>query len=114
MKRILVVDESDAVRETVALLLENDFAVIKNSVGVHELSEGDVARDIELLIIGVPRNALGCASALLNSAARSRFAILFLVDSKSSGKSITVQENVGWLAKPFDPYELRAEVARLL
>ncbi|HUK40827.1 MAG TPA: sigma 54-interacting transcriptional regulator, partial [Candidatus Acidoferrales bacterium] len=114
MKRILVVDESDAVRETVALLLENDFAVLKSSAGLQELSVSGIARDIDLLIIGVAHNAVARASVLLDSAARNRFAILFLVDSKSSGRSITVQENVGWLAKPFDPYELRAEVARLL
>jgi DNA-binding NtrC family response regulator len=114
MKRILVVEDSDAVRETLALLLEGEFAVIRSSVGAEGLSLAEIERDVGLLIIGVGPAAVTRASALLSSAARGRFAILFLVDSKSLGRSITIRENVGWLAKPFNPYELRAEVARLL
>src|SRR5262250_3232255 len=114
MKRILVVDDSDAVRETLALLLESDFAVVRSSVGAEGLSFDDIDGDVGLLIIGVAPAAVRRASILLSFAARGQFAILFLVDSRSFGKSIAIRENVGWLAKPFSPYELKAEVARLL
>jgi DNA-binding NtrC family response regulator len=114
MKRILVIDDSDAVRETIALLLEGDFAVAKKALGSQGLSLADVDRGVELLIIGVAPATVARASMMLNLAARGHFAILFLVDSKSIGKSINTQENVGWLAKPFNPYQLKAEVARLL
>src|SRR6266478_5053479 len=103
MKLILVVDDSDAVRETLALLLEGEFAVIRSSVGAEGLSLAEIERDVGLLIIGVEPAAVTRASTLLSSAARGRFAILFLVDSKSLGRSITIRENVGWLAKLLAP-----------
>ncbi len=112
MKRILVVDDSDVVRETIALLLENEFVVVKKALGTQGLSLADVDRDVELLIVGL--GPVSATSTLSNFAARGHFAILFLVDSKVLGKSIKIQENVGWLAKPFNSYELKAEVRRLL
>ena len=65
MKRILVVDDSDAVRETLALLLEGEFAVIRSSVGAEGLSLAEIERDVGLLIIGVEPAAVARASALL-------------------------------------------------
>src|SRR5499433_123978 len=114
MKRILVVDDSDAVRETLALLLEGDFSVVRSAVGAEGLSLADIQHDVGLIIIGVASAAVTRAPALVSFASRRRLAILFLVDSKSLGKSITVRDNVGWLSKPFNPYELKAEVVRLL
>lgn len=114
MKRILVIDDSDAVRETIAFLLEGDFAVFKRAVGAEGLSLAELDPDVELLIIGIAPAAVTRASSLLNLAARSRFAILFLVETKSLAQAISIQENIGCLLKPFNPYELRAEVARLL
>src|SRR5215470_7584708 len=114
MKRILVIDDSDAVRETVAFLLEGDFAVVKRVAGAEGISLADVDQDVELLIIGIASPGITQASALLHLASRQRFAVLFLVDTKSIAQSITVQENIGCLVKPFNPYELRAEVTRLV
>ena len=114
MKRILVLDDSDAVRETIALLLESDFSVMKRALGAEGLSFADLEHDVELLIIGVASAVFTRAPGLLNFAARRHFAVLFLVETKSLAESIRVQENIGCLIKPFNPYELKAEVARLL
>ena len=114
MKRILVADDSDAVRETIALLLESDFSVVKRNVGPAGLSLADVETDIELVIIGVASGAVPRAARLLNLAARRKIALLFLLETKSLVNSIAVQENVGCLVKPFNPYHLKAEVGRLL
>ena len=114
MKRILVVDDSDNVRETIALLLERDFSVVKQAAGSSSLSLADVDQDIELLIIGVASAIATRSTGPSSLAPRRRFAVLFLVETKSVARSIEIQENVGCLVKPFNPYQLRAEVDRLL
>ena len=53
MKRILVIDESEVVRETLALILGREFAVVKRPLGSKGLSIADTREDVDLLIFGV-------------------------------------------------------------
>ena len=114
MKRILVIDESEVVRETLALILGRDFIVTKTPQGTAGIPFPEPGHDIDLLILGVnPAGGLDCGG-LLRFAAQAPFAVLFLVDSRTAARAIAEQERVSCLAKPFNPYELKQKVARLL
>jgi DNA-binding NtrC family response regulator len=114
MKRILVIDESEVVRETLALILGREFAVVKRPPSSREAPLAETGEDVDLLILGVTPRLGSEAAALLNLAAQLPFAVLFLVDSKSIARSIQTSAEVTCLAKPFNPYELHEKVGQLL
>jgi DNA-binding NtrC family response regulator len=114
MKRILVIDESEVIRETLALILGREFSVVKKFLGTAGFSLADTSADVDLLIIGVSPALRSEAGKLLRFAAQVSCAVLFLVDSRSAIKLIEEQETVGCLAKPFNPYELKQKVGTLL
>jgi two-component system, NtrC family, response regulator AtoC len=114
MKRILVIDESEVVRETLALILGREFAVSKRALGNQGFSFSDAQAQVDLLILGIsPRYGLE-ATSLTRFAAQFPFAVLFLVDSKSTVRAIQSEAQVGFLTKPFNPYELHEKVGQLL
>lgn len=113
MKKILVVDESQAVRETIALVLGRDFAVAqKSSLEAESSAPRDPAPD--LLIVGVSPASARQPSIFSNIAERFPCPILFLVDSGSAAGIKLPDANADSLAKPFNPYELKEKVASLL
>jgi DNA-binding NtrC family response regulator len=114
MKRILVIDESEVIRETLALILGREFSVVKKFLGTSGFSLADTSADVDLLIIGVSPALRSEAGKLLRFAAQVSCAVLFLVESRSAIKLIEEQETVGCLAKPFNPYELKQKVGMLL
>jgi DNA-binding NtrC family response regulator len=114
MKRILVIDESEVIRETLALILGRDFSVVKKFLGTAGFSLADTSADVDLLIIGVSPALRSETGKLLRFAAQVSCAVLFLVESRSAIKLIEEQETVGCLAKPFNPYELKQKVGMLL
>ena len=113
-KRILVIEESEVVRETLALILGREFVVAKRPFGKGALSFAETDRDVDLLILGVTPSIGREPSNLLRFADKAPFAVLFLVDSKSAARAIEDRESVGCLAKPFSPYELKEKVGQLL
>ena len=114
MKRILVIDESEVVRETLALILSREFAVSKRPLGTKGLPPADATEDVDLLILGVsPHSSLELGS-LAQLANRMPFAVLFLVESKSTARMIDNNDAVECLTKPFNPYELQEKVGQLL
>ncbi len=114
MKRILVIDESEVVRETLALILGREFVVSKRTLGGQGLSFPDPHDTVDLLILGIsPQYGLETAS-LTRFAAQLPFAVLFLVDSKSTARTIQPESQFDCLTKPFNPYELHDKVGRLL
>ena len=114
MKRILVIDESEVVRDTLALILGREFAVAKRALNAPGLSLADAREECDLLILGVsPRYGLEAAS-IVRVAAQLPFAVLLLVESKSTARDIEGAAEVGCLTKPFNPYELHEKVGQLL
>jgi len=114
MKRILVIDESEVVRETLALILGREFVVSKRPLGTKGLPFSDTQEDFDLLILGVsPHYGLEAAS-LVRFAAQLPFTVLFLVDSKTTARVIENETQVGCLTKPFNPYQLHEKVGQLL
>ena len=114
MKRILVIDESEVVRETLALILGREFAVSKRPLGTKGLPLSDIHEEFDLLILGVsPHYGLEAAS-LVRFATQLPFTVLFLVDSKATARVIEDEAQVGCLTKPFNPYELHEKVGQLL
>jgi DNA-binding NtrC family response regulator len=114
MKRILVIDESEVVRETLALILGREFVVMKRPLGAAGIKFSEPGHDVDLLILGVTP-AIGLdAPSLLRLAARAPFAVLFLVDSRTAARAVSEQDRISCLVKPFNPYELRQKVGELL
>jgi DNA-binding NtrC family response regulator len=114
MKQILVIDESAAVQETLALILGREFVVLKRPLAGSGYPFAHADEEIDLLILGVTPTLGAEQPALLRFAAQAPFAVLFLVDSKSTARAIEDREQVGCLAKPFNPYELIEKVRQLL
>src|SRR5262245_59941942 len=114
MKRILVIDESEVVRETVALLLGREFVVSKRALGNKSVHGPDIHDECDLMILGVSPKHGSEVARIVSVAARLPFALLLLVDSKSAARAIESRAEVGCLTKPFDPYELHEIVGQLL
>ncbi len=114
MKRILVIDESEVVRETLALILSRDFAVSKRSLGTKGLPPADASEDVDLLILGITPHDGWEAGRLVQLASQLPFAVLYLVESKSTAQAIESSDALECLTKPFNPYELQERVGQLL
>jgi DNA-binding NtrC family response regulator len=113
MKRILVLDNSAAVRETIALLLERDFSVETRPTGPSSQALADLGAELDMVIYGVPPDARGQWTQLIAAAQRSPCPVLFVIEGQHAPPLVGNSERVGFLPTPFDPYRLRAEVARL-
>ena len=97
-----------------ALILGREFVVAKRALGTQGLPLTDTHEDCDLLILGVsPQYGLEAAS-IVRVAAQLPFAVLLLVDSKSTARAIEDTARVGCLTKPFNPYELHEKVGQLL
>lgn len=109
MKRILVVDESQAVRETLVLILEREFFVIPSATPPPGLQ----SQDIDLLVLGLSPEWGADIQSLVRLVDTCPFPALFLVDSRFTLDLKQVPGKIDWLAKPFNPYELRTKIGRL-
>ena len=113
MKRIWVIDESTAVRETLAIVLGREFEVVQCS----EVSEKSLPLspdDTDLLIFGLPRRFGSETRSFSVVASRVSCPVLFLLDTKPSERLEPRKGKLDWLVKPFNPYELKAKVDRLM
>lgn len=113
MKKILIIDESQAVRETLALILGRDFVVLQRPL----LSKDNIAypgEEVDLLIWGLSPGLGRESPSPLKIASQVPFPVLFLVDSRSAVDLWEGQGRTDCLAKPFNPYELNEKVRRLL
>lgn len=113
MKKILVIDESRAVRETLALILGRDFVVIQRPY-LEKESLLYPKEEVDLLIFGTSSTLEGQPSTLFKMASQSSLPVLFLIASRSAVGIQRGHERMDYLAKPFNPYELKEKVVRLL
>lgn len=114
MKKILVVDESQAVRETVALILRRDFAVDQRAPVADQGIPTSQEEGIDLFILGAAPGLGSGSPALLRIASQIPCPVLFLVDSRSLAEAQPEIGKIDYLAKPFNPYTLKDKVGRLL
>ena len=115
MKRILVIDESEVIRETLGLILGREFAVTKRPPSSSSrFSLADANEEVDLLILGVAPRWQARTASLVRFASQLPFAVLFLVDSKTAARSLADREQITCLTKPFNPYELQEKVEHLL
>ena len=112
MKRILLIDLSQAMRETVALLLAGDYELIRCDCAPESFLLTDAAAGVDLVIAGAGHVAWTAELARL--AARGKLGVLFLAESNAVAESLARGERLGCLVKPFTPYDLKAAVERLL
>ncbi len=112
MKRILIIDPSRAVRETVAVQLAGyEYTLTQWD----SMPEGPALRDAVLNAEAVISSAgpESWTSELKLLAARGTVAVLILADSKTLAESSPNTANLGWLVKPFSAHDLRAALERL-
>lgn len=114
MKRILIIDESAVIRETLALILGHEYNVTKRALGGKQFHFADNPDQTDLLILGVAPQFSWEAANLARLSAQMSCAVLLLVDSKSTARAFEQSPQVGCLSKPFNPYELRSRVGQLL
>jgi len=95
------------------LVLERDF-----TVGQRPSLEGESPADhdpaVDLLIVGVSPAPARRPSTFSQIAERFSCPILFLVDSRTAAPVRIPHAGANFLAKPFNPYELKEKVAGLL
>jgi DNA-binding NtrC family response regulator len=113
MKKILVVDESQAVRETIALVLERDFTVVQRPTLEAESAAADDPA-VDLLIAAVAPAQARSPAAFSRIAERFPGPILFLVDSRAAATLALPHAGADFLVKPFNPYELKEKIGSLL
>jgi DNA-binding NtrC family response regulator len=112
MKRILIIDPSAAVRETVALALARDYELDRRATRLDAVALEDAAAGVGLVI-----SSAGPASwtaELTRLAARKNIAVLLLVKSAALTQPAGSQENPRFLVKPFSSYDLKAAVESML
>ncbi|MBI3058791.1 MAG: sigma 54-interacting transcriptional regulator [Deltaproteobacteria bacterium] len=112
MKRILVVDESPAVRETLGIILGRDFAIVQRALLPNDSLSFD--EEVDLLILGIPPGLASDSAVFFSIACQVPCPVLFLVDSRTKKELGQGTGRIDCLVKPFNPFELKERVERLL
>jgi DNA-binding NtrC family response regulator len=108
MTRILIIEPSRVLRETVAQLLARDYELDQRDALLDTVALTDAAARADLVISSADPAQWAAELARLN------VAVLLLADSKAAAQSFARQANVQFLPKPFNPYDLRAAVENLV
>ncbi len=120
MKKILVVDDSDSIREIVSMTLKNEgYDVILGFDGVDALQKISQQADLDLVItdLHMPNmDGIGLIKEIRSLERYSRIPILFLTTETQTDKKMEAKEAgaTGWIIKPFVPNKLVSAVQKLI
>lgn len=118
-KTILIVDDSETIRETVSFTLENAHYKVQKAVDGEDALQLLDQHQFQLIItdLHMPRlDGIGLIKAVRALAAHQFTPILFLTtESQTSRKEeARAAGATGWIVKPFVPEKLVAVVQKLI
>lgn len=118
-KKILIVDDSESIREVVSFTLENEgFKVLVANDGTDALKFLD-GREIDMIITDLHMPEMDGITLIKHVRAMEayqRIPILFLTTESQTAKKMEAKEAgaTGWIIKPFVPAKLIAALQKVL
>lgn len=118
-KKILIVDDSESIREVVSFTLENEgFEVLVANDGTDALKFLD-GREIDMIITDLHMPEMDGITLIKHVRAMEayqRIPILFLTTESQTAKKMEAKEAgaTGWIIKPFVPAKLIAVLQKVL
>ena len=118
-KKILIVDDSESIREVVSFTLENEgFEVLVANDGTDALKFLD-GREIDMIITDLHMPEMDGITLIKHVRAMEvyqRILILFLTTESQTAKKMEAKEAgaTGWIIKPFVPAKLIAALQKVL
>lgn len=118
-KTILIVDDSESIREVVSFTLQNEgYEVLIGVDGQDALKFLD-GRNIDLVItdLHMPNmDGIGLIKEVRKMEAYQRIPILFLTTESQAAKKMEAKEAgaTGWIIKPFVPAKLIAAINKVI
>ena len=118
-KKILIVDDSESIREVVRFTLENEgFEVLVANDGTDALKFLD-GREIDMIITDLHMPEMDGITLIKHVRAMEayqRIPILFLTTESQTAKKMEAKEAgaTGWIIKPFVPAKLIAALQKVL
>lgn len=118
-KTVLIVDDSESIREVVKFTLDNEgHDVLVGIDGVDALQYFD-GREIDLVItdLHMPNlDGIGLIKEVRKKDSYARIPILFLTTESLQQKKIEAKEAgaTGWIVKPFVPAKLIAAINKVM
>jgi len=118
--KILIVDDSDTIRQQVGITLaQAGYEVLEAQDGVEGLSAIGAARDIALVICDINMPNMGGIEMLTAVKADAKNANLPVLMLTTEAKAELIQQAKrigakGWVVKPFKPDQLAAAVRKIV
>jgi len=118
-RTILIVDDSESIREVVSFTLENEGFKVKVGVDGNDALKFLTGEKIDLIITDLHMpvmNGIEFIKVVRNSSDYKMIPILFLTTESQTEKKLEAKEAgaTGWIIKPFVPAKLIAAVHKVL
>jgi len=119
-KKILIVDDSESIREVVCFTLENaGFQVFKGVDGLDALSVLNANAPVDLIItdLHMPNmDGISFIREVRGNDAYKFVPILFLTTESQNDKKMAAKDAgaTGWIVKPFVPEKLLAAITKVV
>lgn len=118
-KTILIVDDSESIREVVSFTLQNEGYDVKvgvDGVDAQKFLDGSVI-DLVITDLHMPNmDGIGFIKAVREHDSYKRIPILFLTTESQKEKKIEAKNAgaTGWIVKPFVPAKLLAAIKKVM